>query len=193
MTVAVYSETLYVQHKIYVVCMWFLYILKQGLWIILQRMSKTDYADAYQSIDFRKYLGKYLIGRGEQGVLMAEPYRSEILPYWKFATPDKAEKLAKKIYSVLEQYRETNDFVGMDLARKFLQMGFTRSRRYANYSSANKHADNETVKSHDESSDKASIGNRYLATKDKHKIIQKRLVIEPLLEILKSTQRGDAC
>ena len=27
-------------------------------------------------------------------------------------------------------YRAKNDFVGMDMCRKFLEMGFTRARRY---------------------------------------------------------------
>ena len=31
----------------------------------------------------RKY---YRIGRGEQGVLLVEPYKSDICKYWKFAT-----------------------------------------------------------------------------------------------------------
>lgn len=102
-------------------------------------MSSTDYADAYRNVDFRKHPEKYVIGRGEQGVLMAEPYKSEILPYWKFATPEKAEVSAKKIFRLFEQYGKVGDFVGMDMARKFLQMGFTRSRRYANHASGTKY------------------------------------------------------
>lgn len=98
-------------------------------------MGNTNYADAYRDIDFRKHPEKYKIGRGEQGVLMAEPYKSEILPYWKFATPELAEASAAKIYSLFLEYKKQKDFVGMDMARKFLQMGFTRSRRYANHSS----------------------------------------------------------
>jgi hypothetical protein len=31
-----------------------------------------------------------------------------------------------------------NEFVGADMARKFLQMGYTRSRRYANYTGGSK-------------------------------------------------------
>jgi hypothetical protein len=37
-------------------------------------------------------------------------------------------------------YRDDGDFVGMDMARKFLQMGFTRARRYANHRSGRKWA-----------------------------------------------------
>ena len=30
----------------------------------------------------------YRTEKGEQGVLLVEPYKLEILPYWKFKTPD---------------------------------------------------------------------------------------------------------
>ena len=39
-------------------------------------------------------------------------------------------------------YKEKQDFVGMDMARKFLQMGYTRSRRYANHPSGRKYEEN---------------------------------------------------
>lgn len=109
-------------------------------------MGSTAYANDYRNVDFRKNPEKYKIGRGEQGVLMAEPYKSEILPYWKFKTPEVAEKSAKKIYSLFLQYKKQEDFIGMDMARKFLQMGFTRSRRYANHSSGKKYDKDGTVK-----------------------------------------------
>jgi hypothetical protein len=98
-----------------------------------------EYIDNYRDIDFRKSPEKYKVGRGEQGVLSAEPYKSEILPYWKFATPQKAEESADKILEMFYQYKKQNDFVGMDMARKFLQMGYTRSRRYANHKGGKKY------------------------------------------------------
>lgn len=79
------------------------------------------------------------MGKGEQGVLLAEPYKSEILPHWRFKTPDEASASARQIYMMFLQYRQQHDFVGMDMARKFLQMGFTRSRRYANHPSGKKY------------------------------------------------------
>ena len=36
-------------------------------------------------------------------------------------------------------YRDEEDFVGMDMCRKFLEMGFTRSRRYANHRDGKKY------------------------------------------------------
>jgi hypothetical protein len=36
-------------------------------------------------------------------------------------------------------YLSTNDFVGADMAKKFLHMGFTRARRYANHRDGRKY------------------------------------------------------
>lgn len=96
-------------------------------------------ADRWRDIDFRKHPEPDEIGRGEQGVLIAEPYKSEILPHWRFATPDKAKASADKILSMFYEYKEQSDFVGMGMARKFLQMGYTRARRYANHKGSKKY------------------------------------------------------
>ncbi|MBN8191360.1 DUF4385 domain-containing protein [Bacillus sp. NTK074B] len=100
-----------------------------------------NYEIDYDSIDFREHPGKYRVGRGEQGVLLVEPYKSEILPEWRFKTPDIAEESSDTIYHMYLQYKKENDFVGMDMARKFLQMGYTRARRYANYPGGKKYND----------------------------------------------------
>ena len=98
-----------------------------------------NYELAFKNIDFRKNPELYIIGKGEQGVLLVEPYKSEILPHWRFKTPEIARKSATEIFNLFEQYKTQNDFVGMDMARKFLQMGYTRSRRYANHKSGKKY------------------------------------------------------
>jgi hypothetical protein len=98
-----------------------------------------DYTLDFKQVNFREQPEMYRIGKGEQGVLLVEPYKSELLPYWRFKTPEIAEASAKKIYALFQQYKKTSDFVGMDMARKFLQMGYTRSRRYANHKSGKKY------------------------------------------------------
>ena len=103
-------------------------------------MGDVDYSNQYRNIDFRAHPEKYRIGRGEQGVLIAEPYKSEILPHWRFKTPEIAKQSAIKIYAMFIEYGKIDDFVGMDMARKFLQMGFTRARRYANHKSGRKYS-----------------------------------------------------
>lgn len=100
-----------------------------------------DYSLEFKRIDFRKHPELYCIGKGEQGVLLVEPYKSEILPHWRFKTPQVAHKSAEKIYEMFLAYKSKDDFVGMDMARKFLQMGYTRSRRYANHKSGRKYVE----------------------------------------------------
>ena len=92
--------------------------------------SSFDYDLDFETTDFRHHPELYRVGRGEQGVLLVEPYKSEILPHWRFRTPPIAQTSADAIWRQFVQYRDADDFVGMDMARKFLQMGFTRSRRY---------------------------------------------------------------
>ena len=98
-----------------------------------------DYSLDFAEIDFRKHPELYRVGKGEQGVLLVEPYKSEILPHWRFKTPQIARRSASKIYRMFLDYKAKDDFVGMDMARKFLQMGITRSRRYANHPSGKKY------------------------------------------------------
>jgi len=104
--------------------------------------SKTfNYDQDFASINFRDHPERYQVGRGEQGVLLVEPYKSEILPWWRYKDPDSATKSAGKIYQLFETYRQHDDFVGMDMARKFIQMGYTRARRYANYKGGRKYTE----------------------------------------------------
>lgn len=105
-------------------------------------MTPLDYSLDFKTIDFRQQPELYRVGKGEQGVLLVEPYKAEILPHWRFRTPDIARESSKKIYEMFLNYLETDDFVGADMARKFLQMGYTRSRRYANHKSGKKYKTN---------------------------------------------------
>lgn len=103
-------------------------------------MSRSfEYDLDFETTDFRQHPELYRVGRGEQGVLLVQPYKSEILPNWRFRTPQIAQESADAIWTQFVQYRDSGDFVGMDMARKFLQMGFTRSRRYANHRSGRKY------------------------------------------------------
>ena len=83
--------------------------------------------------DFRERPECYQIGRGEAGVFKVQPYKAELLPLWTFKTPEAAQTSADAIWARYEAYRAEGDFVGMDMARKYLQMGFTRAMRYAKF------------------------------------------------------------
>ncbi|GGL71575.1 hypothetical protein GCM10010840_07140 [Deinococcus aerolatus] len=102
-------------------------------------MPKFDYGLNYAELDLRAHPELYRVGRGEQGVLLVQPYKGEILPHWRFATPEVARESSDAIYALFERYLADGDFVGADMARKFLQMGFTRSRRYANHKGGKKY------------------------------------------------------
>lgn len=106
-----------------------------------------DYSLDFKTIDFRLHPELYRVGKGEQGVLLVEPYKSEILPFWRFKTPDIARESSQKIYEMFLAYLEQDDFVGADMARKFIQMGYTRSRRYANHKSGRKYKSNPQLES----------------------------------------------
>ena len=101
-----------------------------------------DYTLDFKTIDFRDSPELYRVGKGEQGVLLVEPYKSESLPHWRFKTPDIARVSSEKIYDMFLNYLNQDDFIGADMARKFLQMGYTRSRRYANHKSGRKYKQN---------------------------------------------------
>jgi hypothetical protein len=100
--------------------------------------SKEDYPWK-PNIDYRLHPELYRVGKGEQGVLICEPYKSEIVAHWRFKTPDIAEESSTSIFCMFEEYLKQDDFVGADMARKFLQMGYTRARRYTNYKGGKKY------------------------------------------------------
>ena len=81
----------------------------------------------------------YRIGRGEQGVLTFEPYKSTLLPYWKFRSVPIAKTSSQSLWERFLQYETEDDFIGMDMARKFIQMGMTRAKRYANHKGGRKY------------------------------------------------------
>jgi len=111
-------------------------------------MKEFDYDLDYKNIDFTIEENRklYRIGRGEQGVLLVRPYTNDICRHWRFVNESVARKSANKIYSMFCDYKDQQDFIGMDMARKFLEMGFTRSRRYANHPSGKKYAKDGSVR-----------------------------------------------
>jgi Domain of unknown function (DUF4385) len=107
-------------------------------------MNAFPYHLDFKNTDFRLHPELYRIGIGEQGVLLVEPYKSEILPFWKFKNEELAKHSTLKIFELFLHYLQNNEFVGADMARKFLQMGFTRARRYANHKGGKKYKKGET-------------------------------------------------
>ena len=126
-----------------------------------------DYNLDYAQLDLRKHPELYRVGRGEQGVLLVQPYKSEILPHWQFKTPVIAKQSVEKIYALFEEYRSQDDFVGMDMARKFIQMGYTRARRYANYPGGRKYNEDGSIKDRQIDAEKAESARVFKVYWDK--------------------------
>ncbi len=107
---------------------------------LVYRSQFFDYTLDYKKLNLRDRPELYKVGKKEQGVLLVEPYKSELLPVWRFKTASMAKISAETIFSMFLTYKKNEDFVGMDMARKFLEMGYTRSRRYANHAGGKKYA-----------------------------------------------------
>lgn len=141
-------------------------------------------------VDYRKHPHLYRIGRGQQGVLICEPYKSEICPHWRFKTVQEARVSSQKIYQMFVDYLNVNDFVGADMAKKYLHMGFTRARRYANHRDGVKYSKLGEVLPQEpdamtcEKAKSAIVfrvmwklareNKKYLDLKSKHRIIEKK-------------------
>src|SRR4051794_7098833 len=98
-----------------------------------------DYTLDFKNIDFRRHPELYRIGKGEQGVLLIEPYKGEILPHWRFKTVAGGKVSSAEIFEMFLAYLKADDFPGADMPRKFPQMGWTRARRYANHKGGRKY------------------------------------------------------
>ena len=135
-------------------------------------MKEFDYALDYKVLDFSLPENRklYRIGRGEQGVLLVRPYTNDICAHWRFVDVSTAHKSSTKIYEMFLDYKRQKDFIGMDMARKFLEMGFTRARRYANHSSGKKYNSSGKVRPQESdwrTSEKARAAQVFKVVRDK--------------------------
>ena len=118
---------------------------------------------------FRPNDNRYRIGRGEQGVLLVRPYTDVICKHWRFKTLKEARVSSQKIFDMYLDYRIQKDFVGMDMCRKFLEMGFTRARRYANHKDGKKYGKDGKVLPQEKdwaTSEKAKSAKRFKEFRD---------------------------
>ena len=132
-------------------------------------MIEFDYKLDYKNTLFRPNDKRYRIGRGEQGVLLVRPYTDVICKHWRFKTLKEARISSQKIFDMYLDYRIQKDFVGMDMCRKFLEMGFTRARRYANHKDGKKYGKDGKVLPQEKdwaTSEKAKAATRFKQFRD---------------------------
>ena len=132
-------------------------------------MKEFDYKIDYKNTLFRPNDRRYRIGRGEQGVLLVRPYTDVICRHWRFKTLKEARVSSQKIFDMYLDYRIQKDFVGMDMCRKFLEMGFTRARRYANHKDGKKYGKDGKILPQEKdwaTSEKAKAATRFKQFRD---------------------------
>ena len=132
-------------------------------------MKEFHYSIDYKNEFFRQNDTRYRIGRGEQGVLLVRPYTDVICRHWRFKTLKEARVSSQKIFDMYLDYRILKDFVGMDMCRKFLEMGFTRARRYANHKDGKKYDKDGKVLPQEKdwaTSEKAKAAKRFKEFRD---------------------------
>ena len=133
-------------------------------------MKEFNYKFDYKNTMFMPNDKRYRIGRGEQGVLLIRPYTDDICKHWRFKTPTEAFISSTKILFEYHVYKDKEDFVGMDMCRKFLEMGFTRARRYANHKDGKKYDKDGNIKPQEKdwaTSDKAKSANIFKQARDR--------------------------
>ena len=157
-----------------------------------QQVSSDYFHKWNPQVNYRQQPHLYKIGRGQQGVLICEPYKSEICAHWRFKTVLEAKISSQTILGMFYDFLEKEDFVGADMAKKFLHMGFTRARRYANHRDGNKYAPDGSVLPQEpdaltcEKADSARVfyaawkeareNEKYLLMKKSHKEIENGIV-----------------
>ena len=149
-------------------------------------MIEFDYKLDYKNILFRPNDIRYRIGRGEQGVLLVRPYTDVICRHWRFKTLKEARVSSQKIFDMYLDYRILKDFVGMDMCRKFLEMGFTRARRYANHKDGKKYGKDGKVLPQEKdwaTSEKAKAATRFKQFRDLATILAIVVLPTPLIPV----------
>ena len=71
--------------------------------------DKTKYAWK-PDVDYRAHPELYRVGKGEQGVLICEPYKGELVPLWRFKTPEIARSSSKAIYKAFLAYLVSQEY-----------------------------------------------------------------------------------
>ena len=151
-------------------------------------MKEFDYDLDYKKLDFTDEETRklYRIGRGEQGVLLVRPYTDDICAHWRFVNEEAATKSSHKIYEMFCEYKRRDDFIGMDMARKFLEMGFTRARRYANHSSGRKYAEDGSVSTCEED----CLTNVKAKAAQIFKVVRDKAAYDPKYQQMRKTWRA---
>jgi len=74
---------------------------------------------------------RYPLDMDDEQALDVAPYASRIIPYWRYGSAAEAATSAAQLYELYTRYKESGDFVGMDVVRRLLRLGLTYARKLA--------------------------------------------------------------
>ncbi|BCU93628.1 MAG: hypothetical protein CM15mV2_2570 [uncultured marine virus] len=64
-------------------------------------------------------LVNFIVLEEENRSPLVRPYTNDICAHWRFKTPDEAVESSNHIFGMYLDYRDEEDFIGMDMCRKF--------------------------------------------------------------------------
>lgn len=82
----------------------------------------------FANLNFKKEPSFYRVGTEETGIHVVEPYASLILKQFAVDTLGETKKTVIHVEHLFKTFKEENDFIGMDMARKYLQLGAKTSQ-----------------------------------------------------------------
>ncbi|WP_127353377.1 DUF4385 family protein, partial [Enterobacter hormaechei] len=59
-----------------------------------------DYQQEVANVDCRERPERYQVGRGEQGLLIVDPYKGDVLPHWRYNDAEVTARSAQEIYAL---------------------------------------------------------------------------------------------
>ena len=137
--------------------------------LIRLMLQEKKFKPAYsEKIDYKKNPEEYSVSKGVSGVFSVSPYKDQIIKHFTFKNIEQSKASAEKIYNMFEEYRDKKDFVGMDMARKFLELGYLQSLRFSKFSGGKKYTKSGNLKrSSYKEKEKLEISNVYKSYLDK--------------------------
>ena len=87
----------------------------------------------------------YIMGRGDIPALDFEPYKTTLLPLFRYRNPEVAMRSSVALWQRFLDYDERKDFVGMDMARKFIRMGMIRAKTDVNGTGGKEYDDEANI------------------------------------------------
>lgn len=115
-------------------------------------------------INVKEHPELYIVDNNLKGIYSFEPYKSELLPLFKYKSVKGAKRSIDKLKYRFNKYLENQDFIGCNLTLKYLKAGYIFSQRYSRYENGRRYEDGEEkepLKIKDRDKEKMEITRMY--------------------------------